>query len=87
MYFIDNFVLLYIKGPPAWGNFNQKWKLCTHGGRQSPIDILPTDLLYDSNLKHIFLSKHKVSKYLYMTEIIGYPLWEFTLIPSLKFTP
>ncbi|KAF6032308.1 hypothetical protein EB796_009383 [Bugula neritina] len=50
-----------LTGPPAWGNFNQKWKLCTHGGRQSPIDILPTDLLYDSNLKHIFLSKHKVA--------------------------
>ncbi|XP_067949818.1 carbonic anhydrase-related protein 10-like [Watersipora subatra] len=49
-----------VSGPEAWGGFNLQWKLCGIGKRQSPIDIIPEDLLYDSNLKRISLDKHKV---------------------------
>ncbi|KAH9416414.1 Carbonic anhydrase- protein 10 [Dermatophagoides pteronyssinus] len=53
-----------ISGPEFWGILNPDWFLCSKGHRQSPIDIKPGLLLYDPNLKSIFINKNKVNGYL-----------------------
>ncbi|KAI0227719.1 Carbonic anhydrase-related protein 10 [Lamellibrachia satsuma] len=50
-----------ISGPDFWGLVNQEWSLCSKGRRQSPINIQPKQLLFDPNLKHIRVDKHRVS--------------------------
>ncbi|BFZ24188.1 hypothetical protein BsWGS_27227 [Bradybaena similaris] len=40
-----------INGPAFWGRANPDWKLCQFGRLQSPINIEPSRLLYDPNLK------------------------------------
>ncbi|KAL7640656.1 UNVERIFIED_CONTAM: hypothetical protein RMT77_008931 [Armadillidium vulgare] len=50
-----------ISGPQFWGLINPDWSLCTHGRRQSPINIDPSVLLYDPNLRRIHIDKNKVS--------------------------
>ncbi|KAK2180653.1 hypothetical protein NP493_433g02031 [Ridgeia piscesae] len=47
--------------PDFWGLVNSEWSLCSKGRRQSPVNIEPKQLLYDPNLKHIRIDKHKVS--------------------------
>ncbi|XP_025088231.1 putative carbonic anhydrase-like protein 1 [Pomacea canaliculata] len=42
-----------ISGPDYWGTINPEWALCHKGKQQSPIDIEPSRLLYDPNLKHL----------------------------------
>nr|KAI8757311.1 carbonic anhydrase-like protein 1 [Biomphalaria glabrata] len=44
-----------ISGPNYWGKTNPDWKLCKHGKQQSPINIEPSRLLFDPNLKHLKL--------------------------------
>ena len=60
-----------LAGPASWGSFYPKWSRCGNGKRQSPINIMPEDLLYDPNLKHISLSKHKVGTYNSPITLIG----------------
>lgn len=51
--------ILTFTGPEFWGILNPDWFLCSKGHRQSPIDIKPGLLLYDPNLKSIFINKNK----------------------------
>nr|XP_046918388.1 carbonic anhydrase-related protein 10-like [Dermatophagoides farinae] len=53
-----------ISGPEFWGILNPDWFLCNKGHRQSPIDIKPGLLLYDPNLKSIFINKNRVNGYI-----------------------
>ncbi|XP_074600135.1 carbonic anhydrase-related protein 10-like isoform X2 [Brevipalpus obovatus] len=50
-----------ISGPNFWGLLNPEWYLCSKGRRQSPINILPSMLMYDSNLRPLYLDKHRIS--------------------------
>lgn len=47
-------------GPAFWGLINPQWMLCNKGRRQSPIDIEPSKMLYDPNLRPLSVDKHKV---------------------------
>ncbi|KAH9499833.1 Carbonic anhydrase 1 [Bulinus truncatus] len=51
-----------ISGPNYWGKTNPEWKLCKHGRQQSPINIEPTRLLFDPNLKHLKIDSSVKSK-------------------------
>ncbi|XP_069999480.1 carbonic anhydrase-related protein 11-like [Penaeus vannamei] len=51
-----------ISGPQFWGLINPEWSLCTHGRRQSPINLDPSLLLYDPNLRPLHIDKHRASK-------------------------
>lgn len=42
-----------LNGPKYWGVMNPEWALCQYGRQQSPINIEPSRLLYDPNLKHL----------------------------------
>lgn len=55
------YVFLYLSGPKFWGRLNPEWTLCSKGKHQSPINIEPRTLLFDPNLKHIRIDKHRVS--------------------------
>ncbi|KAK0064680.1 carbonic anhydrase-like protein 1, partial [Biomphalaria pfeifferi] len=50
-----------ISGPNYWGKTNPDWKLCKHGKQQSPINIEPSRLLFDPNLKHLKLDSVTVN--------------------------
>ncbi|XP_068224779.1 carbonic anhydrase-related protein 10-like [Palaemon carinicauda] len=50
-----------ISGPQFWGLINPEWSLCSNGRRQSPINLDPSLLLYDPNLRPLHLDKHRVS--------------------------
>lgn len=50
-----------ISGPTYWGLVNPKWSLCNKGKRQSPINIDPSSLLFDPNLRLLHVDKHRVS--------------------------
>ncbi|CAG0880033.1 unnamed protein product [Cyprideis torosa] len=49
-----------ISGPSYWGLINPEWRLCHVGKRQSPINIVPSQLLFDPNLKLIHIDKQRV---------------------------
>lgn len=49
-----------ISGPSFWGLINPEWSLCNQGLRQSPIDLVPADLLYDPSLEELFITPNKV---------------------------
>ncbi|CAL4121589.1 unnamed protein product, partial [Meganyctiphanes norvegica] len=49
-----------ISGPGFWGIINRKWRLCSDGQRQSPVDIDIKNIVYDHNLGEITYSSHKV---------------------------
>jgi len=49
-----------ISGPSFWGLINPEWSLCNQGLRQSPIDLVPEDLLYDPSLEELFITPNKV---------------------------
>lgn len=53
-------VAVVCTGPDFWGLVNPEWSLCSKGRRQSPINVEPRNLLYDPQLKHIRIDKHKV---------------------------
>ncbi|CAG7733052.1 unnamed protein product [Allacma fusca] len=50
-----------ISGPAFWGLINPDWSLCNKGRRQSPINLEPTKLLYDPNLRPISIDKDRVN--------------------------
>ncbi len=54
-------MILYISGPEFWGLVNPEWSMCTKGKKQSPINVDPRQLLYDPNMKHLHIDKHRVS--------------------------
>ena len=37
-----------ISGPSYWGVINPAWTMCNKGRQQSPVDISPAQLVYDS---------------------------------------
>ncbi|XP_033744247.1 putative carbonic anhydrase-like protein 1 [Pecten maximus] len=51
-----------ISGPGFWGTMNKlEWSICHRGKNQSPVNIVPEDLLFDPGLKHIQISGNKGS--------------------------
>uniref|UniRef100_A0A0N5APZ9 Alpha-carbonic anhydrase domain-containing protein n=1 Tax=Syphacia muris TaxID=451379 RepID=A0A0N5APZ9_9BILA len=52
--FCSNFLnfnyFLYYPRPSKWGILSQKWWMCSKGKLQSPININPKQIIYDSNL-------------------------------------
>ena len=56
---LSHLLRMLSSGPEFWGILNPDWFLCNKGHRQSPIDIKPGLLLYDPNLKSIFVNKNR----------------------------
>ncbi|TGZ49721.1 Uncharacterized protein DBV15_01239 [Temnothorax longispinosus] len=50
-----------ISGPAFWGLINPEWWLCNKGRRQSPVNLEPTQLLFDPNLQPLHLDKHRIN--------------------------
>jgi len=50
-------------GTAFWGLINPQWNLCSKGRRQSPINIEPSRLLYDPQLRPIHIDKTSVSHF------------------------
>ncbi|XP_066155746.1 carbonic anhydrase-related protein 10-like [Euwallacea fornicatus] len=50
-----------ISGPAFWGLINPEWSLCNKGRRQSPINLQAEKLLFDPNLRILFIDKHRIS--------------------------
>lgn len=48
-------------GPAFWGLINPEWSLCNKGRRQSPVNLEPSKLLFDPNLRLLHVDKHRVS--------------------------
>ena len=53
--------LLSFEGPAFWGLMNPEWAMCNRGRRQSPINIEPSQLLFDPNLRPLHVDKNPVS--------------------------
>jgi Carbonic anhydrase len=54
--------ILLIPGPAFWGLINPEWSLCNKGRRQSPVNLEPSKLLYDPNLRPVHIDKIRVSR-------------------------
>lgn len=50
-----------LAGPTFWGLMNPEWAMCNRGRRQSPINIEPSQLLFDPNLRPLHIDKNPVS--------------------------
>lgn len=50
-----------ISGPAYWGLINPAWTMCNKGRRQSPVNIDPASLTYDTSLTPVQIDKHMVS--------------------------
>ncbi|XP_025836928.1 carbonic anhydrase-related protein 10 [Agrilus planipennis] len=50
-----------ISGPAFWGLINPEWSLCNKGRRQSPVNLEPSKLLFDPNLRTLHIDKHRVN--------------------------
>ncbi|CAI5446699.1 unnamed protein product [Caenorhabditis angaria] len=50
----------FFNGPQYWGRVVKEWWMCERGQIQSPIDIQPKQLLFDSSIKPIKLDKVQV---------------------------
>merc|ERR1719273_628701 len=50
-----------ISGPAYWGLINPAWAMCNKGRKQSPINIDPGQLIYDSKLTNVMVDKHRVN--------------------------
>ena len=48
-----------ISGPSYWGVINPAWTMCNKGRQQSPVDITPAQLVYDS--RYVNPSNNKFS--------------------------
>ncbi len=48
-------------GPSFWGLINPEWSMCNRGRRQSPINIEPSELLFDPNLRPLHIDKNAVN--------------------------
>ncbi|KAG8223801.1 hypothetical protein J437_LFUL001522, partial [Ladona fulva] len=51
------------KGPAFWGLINPEWSLCNKGRRQSPVNLEPSRLLYDPNLRLLHIDNAAVISY------------------------
>jgi len=49
-----------ISGPSFWGLINPEWSLCNQGQRQSPVDLVPSELLYDPGLDPVYINQNQV---------------------------
>ncbi|GLV35134.1 Carbonic anhydrase-related protein B [Carabus blaptoides fortunei] len=45
--------------PAFWGLINPEWSLCNKGRRQSPVNLEPSKLLFDPNLRLLHVDKHR----------------------------
>ena len=52
---------IIISGPDFWGLVNPEWHFCSKGKKQSPVNVNPKHILYDPQLKHVHIDKHRVS--------------------------
>ncbi|XP_059485207.1 carbonic anhydrase-related protein 10-like isoform X2 [Neocloeon triangulifer] len=50
-----------ISGPAFWGLINPDWGMCNKGRRQSPINLEPSKLLFDPNLRVLHVDKSRVA--------------------------
>uniref|UniRef100_A0A914XGS5 Alpha-carbonic anhydrase domain-containing protein n=2 Tax=Plectus sambesii TaxID=2011161 RepID=A0A914XGS5_9BILA len=48
-------------GPDFWGLVNKDWRMCTYGQMQSPINVDPSQLLFDPNVRPLVVDKLPVS--------------------------
>lgn len=55
-----SYFLLFLLGPHNWGKINTNWLLCSKGKNQSPINIVPKDLLFDPGLRPIKITGETV---------------------------
>jgi len=55
-----DFILISTPGPAFWGLINPEWSMCNRGRRQSPINIEPSQLLFDPNLRPLHIDKNAV---------------------------
>ncbi|PSN38393.1 hypothetical protein C0J52_18749 [Blattella germanica] len=46
--------------PAFWGLINPEWSLCNKGRRQSPVNLEPSKLLFDPNLRLLHIDKHRL---------------------------
>ncbi|XP_037797855.1 carbonic anhydrase-related protein 10-like [Penaeus monodon] len=49
-----------ISGPGFWGIINRRWRLCSDGRRQSPVDLATAAVVYDHTLAQLDLASHKI---------------------------
>ncbi|XP_071526855.1 carbonic anhydrase-related protein 10-like isoform X2 [Panulirus ornatus] len=49
-----------ISGPGFWGIINRRWRLCSDGRRQSPVDLPTSSIVFDHTLPNLLLASHKV---------------------------
>jgi len=49
-----------ISGPSFWGLINPEWSLCNQGQKQSPVDVVPSELLFDPGLEPIYINQNQV---------------------------
>nr|XP_027219757.1 carbonic anhydrase-related protein 10-like [Penaeus vannamei] len=49
-----------ISGPGFWGIINRRWRLCSDGRRQSPVDLATAAVVYDHTLSRLDLASHKI---------------------------
>ncbi|KAH0999828.1 hypothetical protein HUJ04_013595, partial [Dendroctonus ponderosae] len=57
----STFAIRFVSGPAFWGLINPEWSLCNKGRRQSPVNLEPSKLLFDPNLRQLHIDKHRVS--------------------------
>lgn len=55
-------IALLFLGPEFWGLVNWEWKVCSKGQHQSPVNIDPKMLLFDPQLKSLYVDKVRVGK-------------------------
>ncbi|XP_037801681.1 carbonic anhydrase-related protein 10-like [Penaeus monodon] len=49
-----------ISGPGFWGIINRRWRLCSDGKRQSPVDLATAAVVFDHTLGRLEFASHKV---------------------------
>uniref|UniRef100_A0A8D9E2U1 Carbonic anhydrase-related protein 10 n=1 Tax=Cacopsylla melanoneura TaxID=428564 RepID=A0A8D9E2U1_9HEMI len=55
------FSVFISQGPAFWGLINPEWSLCNKGRRQSPVNLEPSKLLYDPNLRPVHIDKIRIN--------------------------
>merc|ERR1719225_2289661 len=50
-----------ISGPEFWGVINPEYTMCSKGRSQSPVNINPGSIIFDSTLTQLTFNKHEVS--------------------------
>ncbi|XP_068236048.1 carbonic anhydrase-related protein 10-like isoform X2 [Palaemon carinicauda] len=49
-----------ISGPGFWGIINRRWRLCSDGRRQSPVDLATSSVVFDHTLSKLDIASHKI---------------------------